>query len=80
MSPKTILPPDHPGVELYPARRGSAEPTNFKLKEQLALKPNQTKVFRKIDSLIRYHIMNLVLFLYHLNDINNETNSHSRTY
>lgn len=53
MSPKTILPPDHPGVELYPARRGSAEPTNFKLKEQLALKPNQTKVFRKIDSLIR---------------------------
>ena len=41
MSPKIIIPPDHPGVGLERAQRRSAKRTNFKLKEQLALKSNR---------------------------------------
>ena len=41
MSPKIIIPQDHPGVGLKRAQRRSAKRTNFKLKEQLALKSNR---------------------------------------
>ena len=41
MSPKIIIAPDHPGVGLKRAQRRSAKRTNFKLKEQLALKSNR---------------------------------------
>ena len=47
MSPKTILPPDRPGVGLDPAQRRSAKRANFKLKEQHALKSNQTMLLKK---------------------------------
>ena len=43
---KKILSPVYPGAGLYPVQRGFAKRTNFKLKEQLALKSNQTKLLK----------------------------------